>query len=426
MRPRAVGRAQTVARTPAMPRRRVTVLPPSVAPGGPSSDAPPDRTAPAVRREGRAPLGAPLAELPSTAQRLGGTPTAPDSASAPGMPVVQRQPDLSTGTAGNARTGAGPSRRKDGAPVSPSPHGPRPRSGLGAPLPALPPSAAHRGEGPAALQRAVGQPPAHTPLLGADGGHEHPTTGSSSTPTAPPLVRRSPAAGTTLPLVVPDPVTGPDGHPHGGTTHALQLLAARPLDLGLDAGDAGSSTTSGGPAPRPVVPARWPAPPATPQVQRTGTGTGTGAQAPTRSTSVRNAAPESGPYRTPLPVTGPWTPPPVVQPAPSGASPARTVPTVTPRAPAGGGGAARTAPVQRSATGPPGEAGPEPVSGGARPVQAAAAPGRARRPPDTPPQGAEPDLDELARRLLDPVSRLLRTDLRRGRERAGRPFDGRR
>lgn len=36
------------------------------------------------------------------------------------------------------------------------------------------------------------------------------------------------------------------------------------------------------------------------------------------------------------------------------------------------------------------------------------------------------DIEELARRLLDPVSRLLRADLRRGRERSGRPYDGRR
>nr|WP_086565834.1 hypothetical protein [Streptomyces africanus] len=36
------------------------------------------------------------------------------------------------------------------------------------------------------------------------------------------------------------------------------------------------------------------------------------------------------------------------------------------------------------------------------------------------------DLDDLARRLIDPVSRLLRTELRRGRERTGRPYDGRR
>ncbi|MEU9760758.1 hypothetical protein AB0D98_13545 [Streptomyces sp. NPDC047987] len=38
--------------------------------------------------------------------------------------------------------------------------------------------------------------------------------------------------------------------------------------------------------------------------------------------------------------------------------------------------------------------------------------------------GAE--IEELARRLLDPVSRLIRADLRRGRERAGRLYDGRR
>ncbi|MFI6863977.1 hypothetical protein ACIBKZ_29455 [Streptomyces sp. NPDC050421] len=36
------------------------------------------------------------------------------------------------------------------------------------------------------------------------------------------------------------------------------------------------------------------------------------------------------------------------------------------------------------------------------------------------------DIEELARRLLDPVSRLIRADLRRGRERSGRPYDGRR
>ncbi|WP_338686648.1 hypothetical protein QD712_38050 [Streptomyces acidiscabies] len=38
----------------------------------------------------------------------------------------------------------------------------------------------------------------------------------------------------------------------------------------------------------------------------------------------------------------------------------------------------------------------------------------------------DPDLDDLARRLIDPVSRLLRTELRRGRDRTGRPYDGRR
>ncbi|NUT54264.1 MAG: hypothetical protein HOV94_44285 [Saccharothrix sp.] len=41
-----------------------------------------------------------------------------------------------------------------------------------------------------------------------------------------------------------------------------------------------------------------------------------------------------------------------------------------------------------------------------------------------PPERA--DLDDLARRLLDPVSRLLRAELRHGRERAGVPHDRRR
>ncbi|MFD0394100.1 hypothetical protein ACFQ3Z_24355 [Streptomyces nogalater] len=45
--------------------------------------------------------------------------------------------------------------------------------------------------------------------------------------------------------------------------------------------------------------------------------------------------------------------------------------------------------------------------------------------PETPPDPGL-DLDDLARRLLDPVARLLRAELRRGRERTGRPHDGRR
>lgn len=37
-----------------------------------------------------------------------------------------------------------------------------------------------------------------------------------------------------------------------------------------------------------------------------------------------------------------------------------------------------------------------------------------------------PDLDDLARRLIEPVGRLLRAELRHGRERAGRLHDRRR
>jgi hypothetical protein len=42
------------------------------------------------------------------------------------------------------------------------------------------------------------------------------------------------------------------------------------------------------------------------------------------------------------------------------------------------------------------------------------------------PKRADPDLDELARRLLDPLGRLLRAELRQGRERTGRLHDRRR
>ncbi|MBT2544947.1 hypothetical protein J7E99_30635, partial [Streptomyces sp. ISL-44] len=60
------------------------------------------------------------------------------------------------------------------------------------------------------------------------------------------------------------------------------------------------------------------------------------------------------------------------------------------------------------------------------PAKGTTAAGRHESSRDAAPQVADADLDDLARRLLDPVARLLRTELRRGRERAGRPFDGRR
>ncbi|MCX0245349.1 hypothetical protein NLM26_20455, partial [Streptomyces drozdowiczii] len=44
----------------------------------------------------------------------------------------------------------------------------------------------------------------------------------------------------------------------------------------------------------------------------------------------------------------------------------------------------------------------------------------------TPERETDLDVEDLARRLIDPVARLLRADLRRGRERSGRPYDGRR
>ncbi|MFI9273054.1 hypothetical protein ACIGXM_20335 [Kitasatospora sp. NPDC052896] len=63
----------------------------------------------------------------------------------------------------------------------------------------------------------------------------------------------------------------------------------------------------------------------------------------------------------------------------------------------------------------------------ATPPRTAAPPAesRAGSPTEATAAGAA-DIDELARRLIEPVGRLLRTELRRGRDRAGRPYDSRR
>ncbi|MEU3655948.1 hypothetical protein AB0E67_24680 [Streptomyces sp. NPDC032161] len=95
-------------------------------------------------------------------------------------------------------------------------------------------------------------------------------------------------------------------------------------------------------------------------------------------------------------------------------------------APNGPGAAARA--VQRAAA----EAGITGVPVRAAPVKPAGP--SARTGPADPPGAAAPaaqrvtgaEIEELARRLIDPVSRLIRADLRRGRERTGRLYDGRR
>jgi syndecan 1 len=112
---------------------------------------------------------------------------------------------------------------------------------------------------------------------------------------------------------------------------------------------------------------------------------------------------------------------------------------VTPGPAPGGGTGRATTPVQRD-TSPAGDlAGVTGVPVTSRPAPARSSsvsaagdlavperPGtQAHRAADNP-QTPGADLDDLARRLLDPLARLLRTELRRGRERTGRPYDGRR
>ncbi|MFD4018400.1 hypothetical protein [Streptomyces sindenensis] len=93
-----------------------------------------------------------------------------------------------------------------------------------------------------------------------------------------------------------------------------------------------------------------------------------------------------------------------------------------PRRPETGAQAVQRAAADAGITGVPVRAAPaQPAGKGAGPA-AEDAPGASS--PANRLSGTE--IEELARRLLDPVSRLIRADLRRGRERSGRLHDGRR
>lgn len=108
------------------------------------------------------------------------------------------------------------------------------------------------------------------------------------------------------------------------------------------------------------------------------------------------------------------------------------VPRRAPAPAAGAGASGATAEVlQRAAA----DAGITGVPVRAAPVKPAAPSGRTgpagsadSATADAPPANrvTAADIEELARRLLDPVSRLIRADMRRGRERTGRLYDGRR
>ncbi|MFF8031543.1 hypothetical protein [Streptomyces sp. NPDC016626] len=256
------------------------------------------------------------------------------------------------------------------------------------------------------------------------------------------------------------------GPPAAARTAPAQPNASRP--------GAPAVSRPGAPAaPRnnPVPPSREPArpepgrpvaAPATPRIQRAAAGRAgpeqpgvrpTGfAASPPRVPVVRPApshpeapgpgvlAPSAVPAR-PLPVTAPQAPPLADRPpAPPAPVTAGAVPVVRRRSAGPGGVTGRAAtPVQRTGSGAGDRvsqgvpAGAVPARGRPRAASASATAsatasasgsGAARSTGPTPDPGL--DLDDLARRLLDPVARLLRAELRRGRERTGRPHDGRR
>ncbi|WP_328670484.1 hypothetical protein [Streptomyces sp. NBC_00328] len=257
---------------------------------------------------------------------------------------------------------------------------------------------------------------------------------------------------------------GAPAGPRSDSTPAAEPSGRR---SGTSAPSPGGPGTRARPAPGPSALA-----PATPQVQRAAApysgpeGSGvptTGSPAPVqRVPVVRPAPPRQGtaapvaavPAR-PLPVTAPQAPPladrPPVGSAPGGAVPVVRPRTVTAAGAAGGtggtGGAALA--VQRDARGRTRSSSAPPAPSTGAPAKEVPAPGRKRsssvssavpaatatsaasgekaaRRTETPQDDPGLDLDDLARRLLDPVARLLRTELRRGRDRTGRPYDGRR
>ncbi|MFJ8825940.1 hypothetical protein ACIREE_29750 [Streptomyces sp. NPDC102467] len=222
----------------------------------------------------------------------------------------------------------------------------------------------------------------------------------------------------------------------------MQLLPARRLTLSTRAADGVAAPTPRADV-RPVVVPRWGHAPQTPggsapDIQRAPLGVApprlvqpAAAHAPAVPVSHPAAsAPAQAPTRA-LPVTAPRSQLPPVQPTfttrPAQSSGAGPAPVVRPAArvvqrdvggaPTGGDGATASA-TTTSTMGTQTEA----AQGGKASAKGTGGDGGSKA--ATPPPGAE--LDELARRLIDPVSRLLRTELRRGRDRTGRPADGRR
>ncbi|MEU6158694.1 hypothetical protein [Streptomyces sp. NPDC047130] len=238
VRPRPAGPSLTVARRPAGPVRRVPALRPVTLPAPDTRTTTPTAPATPTRDAStRAPLGAPLSELPPTAVPLAkeaaAPPAAPGGRDLPGppLPVVQRRTDDAGGGEGSPPGGGGTDR--------PARTGARARGGLGAPLPSLPPSAEVAGasargpvpDGPAS------RPTADAPLLGRGG------------------VQRSLAAD------APGPNTAPHGTaPHAAAPHGTAHLGAGPATPVVTPPPPTTVTAGGSPERAPAVDAPGPAP----------------------------------------------------------------------------------------------------------------------------------------------------------------------
>ncbi|THA73188.1 hypothetical protein E6R60_24840 [Streptomyces sp. A0642] len=363
----------------------------------PGSDGPPDtRATPAGR-----PAPAPRAPLAGHQSQPHGA-AVQRSVSAPVTPSrgLQRAGEPGSGL---PRTG-GPGLRSQAAPA--------PRTAPRGNATADGPEAGDPGESGRGRKAVRGRPatlPTAQPSVGGS-----PVRGSLAR-----LVQRS-ARGATA-AAPTAPVPAPPGGPRPGTPSRGRSPAGHP-----------AAHQPEPPSPARAAPPARSAPPAVPVVR----------PHPPGSAPAGNAVPVPL-QRLSMPVV-PETGVPAAGPAPAGDAPAGGPRELTVRA-------SRPAPARPGAVqgGPARSAGPGNRATGSREqavqramdeaglagvpvrvVQPKTARTPAAAPPPTPASRTDEipgvDVEELARRLLDPVSRLIRADLRRGRERTGRPRDGRR
>ncbi|WP_223779386.1 hypothetical protein [Streptomyces sp. 135] len=295
--------------------------------------------------------------------------------------------------------------------------GGRPRTGLGKPLPQQAPSAPGSPAPVTPVQKATTAAPSTQPPAPAPTPEPRPTA-----PTPAP----TPAASKPLPVVPLNRSVTPASYRPAAAAAALPLAPSRSLTVQPAAADhvaASPRAPEGRPVPTPVP------------LQRSA-GTSTTAAADTAPVVVplgkpgpehRVASPRPLPGRAHRPgfTSVPAAPPcvPLSNPRPTGHRPAALGPART-HARSRPGAHARPAPAARhphtattttasTATPPtPGETG---NGGGASPGASAS------RPPAS--ESSPAELDDLARRLLAPLSRLLRAELRGDRERIGRLRD---
>ncbi|MFI1728871.1 hypothetical protein ACH40E_06445 [Streptomyces acidicola] len=464
------------------------VPPTGAAPLAPGADSPLLGTADVQRSlEGHSTTGGPTKATPAD---HGYGPATPLVTASPAVAPNRPEPANAVATAGAAGKARRPGTAPGGAPGGASAGGPgsggsrADGSTSGRPPADGPGSGRQRPQrpavpGPVVVARAVAPGTAGTrPAISAD---PRPITVTSS------AAHSATAAPRTLSLLSARPLTLSTRTPEGAAPPAAARSGSRPVvaarwpgapaasqadtapRTGAPARRFGTSTVSPGGSRAPMRPVPGPSEPAqaTPRLQRAATAhpgpqgkdagvRTTASPAPVQRVPVVRPAPPrpvtagatSVVPAKPLPVTAPQVPPLADRPS-AATAPVGPVPVVRPRTVAAGAGpaAGSAIPVQRDVAdsagadllkGVPvkevrarGRSGWSSASSGssASPVSPASpsASGKAaERRPGPRQDHPDLDLDDLARRLLDPVSRLLRTELRRGRERTGRPYDGRR